>query len=151
MTQADRNALSAILLGFLLLLLQINPAPLPVPPGPAPVDPVVDPVPPEPTPVVTSQKLWLVAIDNPLKRLPSQTKLLSDVAYWDSQRAKGHDYEHYQAGSKDAQRYSEFAKFPASLIVQNFATGEVLGIEEIPAKPDTSWADSIIAKYSGAK
>ena len=55
-------------------------------------------------PVVTATKLWIVAIDSHEQRTPAQTIALSDVDYWNEQEAKGHQFEHYQTGSADAQK-----------------------------------------------
>jgi hypothetical protein len=116
-----------------------------------------EPTPPDPTPgpgpgpVVVAAKLWLVAIDAAEQQTPLQTVALTDTAYWNSQRAKGHDFREYETGSDDAARYAAAIKFPAELIVMDAANAHLLGVEELPAALTTAWFDSIIAKYSGAK
>lgn len=94
-------------------------------------------------------KLWLIAVDDFRDRTPAQTQVLSDVAYWDAQRAKGHDFERYNAGTKAAEPYAKFHKFPDELIVQDAASGKVLGVEQIPPDVATAWADGVIDRYDG--
>ncbi len=103
---------------------------------------------PTPSPVVTATKLWIVAVDRFEGRTPAQGAILTDVDYWDVQRANGHNFRRYDVTDPDAARY-EVAN-PPSVVVQNAQSGKVLGVEPIPANADRQWADGLVAKYGKA-
>lgn len=116
--------------------------------APAP-DPVPDPEPPTPDPPpVVAKKLWIVAVDDPVQRSPSQMRLLTDVNFWNELRKAGHDYEAYATASGEGARYKPYLKYTSQLIFQDAETGKVLGVEELPKVVDREWAKAAVAKYT---
>ena len=89
--------------------------PIPIPPFVEPA-PVVDPA--------DTEGSWVVVIEQTEQRTPEQATLMRNTPYWDSLKARGLNWRHYDYDSDDAKDYRETAKevgMPAVAIVQGRA------------------------------
>src|SRR4029077_5527062 len=115
-----------------------------IPHGPAPVP--VDPNPP--TPVVTSDSLWLITIEDKAARAPNS--ITTQAGYWFGLRKAGHDFSHIDAGDDAAAKYKpqiDAAGGIPCLIILDRATKKQLAAVRLPA--DKAGVDALIKKYSG--
>lgn len=89
-------------------------------PAPKPKPPVVDPAPvPEPKPVPKGP-YFLVTVTESSQRTPAEAKVINDVRYWDSVRAGGDDFRHYDKDDSKAieQGYAKaYAQLGSCLVV----------------------------------
>lgn len=70
-------------------------------PEPKPKPPVVDPEPkPKPAP---KGPYFFVTVSETSARTPAESKVLNDVAYWQSLRKSGHDFRHYDKDDSTAE------------------------------------------------
>lgn len=103
-------------------------------------------LPPVPTPGPVAEKLWIVATTDTPTRTPQQVAVLLNPEFWN---ASGHAYEHYEKTPGGAwEQFKPFSKFADEMFFQDATSGKVLGVVEIPAKPDTTWATSQIARFA---
>lgn len=89
-----------------------------------------------------ADKLWVITLDDVATRTPQQTLAL-DVTQWPNV-----NYEHYWKPSAEATKFASVSKYADEAIFLNADTGKVLGVVEIPAKPETNWAATQIARFA---
>ncbi len=116
--------------------------------------------PPDPDikPTPTAKALWLVTVEDMQTRSAATAMVQGDTKYWESIRAKGHDFRQYDMTKGEGVNYAKKAALagvplPAVLIFDKNGPkvkAEPLAIVHLP---DTTipGVDALILKYSGAK
>ena len=113
---------------------QVVPAP-PTPPVP-PIPPGPEP-PPVPPPGPKAASVWTIIIEESSERTAPIAKVMNDLAYWQSLKAKGHFWRFYDKDSPEAKAkgYADKAAavgLPAVLIL-DAKTGGILKAFKLPA------------------
>lgn len=130
----------------------VDPTPRPIP-TPTPVPPVDPPVDPPAPPVITSQQVIVVIVEDALQRTPQTAALLADLTYWKSFDESVVKHVHIiPVAAPIAKQYESqvnSAGGPPVVIIMACPSNKVLTAQRLPA--DKVTMSALISKYTTGK